>query len=315
MVAISILLVLLDFTDAEHQNKRFPTELELDALGWKDSSGRGGSVNGESHTDHGVDIPVPDMILAATLSEASYGSTLTNQIVHQPRRGAAAMVVINDPGRKTSCVVQLLKLERMIIIAFRGTKNFSDMLANAKAWPTMSSEKSFKGWVHSGFLSSYRALHGRISDLLTNHANDFDTIMVTGHSLGGAMATISVPILKGLFKTKDIDCITFGAPRVGNARFREAFAQAVRFSSRLVNQDDPVPKLPSSLYYHHVSPAAYMYEGCVELGKAGPKRAYSSKWGGLSDHFLKEYLRRLETLRTDAFGYPAVCSTAPVVRL
>jgi hypothetical protein len=113
-----------------------------------------------------------------------------------------------------------------------------------------------------------------------DNPNNKIKIFTTGHSLGGAMATIfsflwaqlndAIENLREERKynilnypenllakiTKEIVCITVGAPRVLNLNVVEKFQQYMSCGyilfKRIINEDDPIPKLPPSLlgYYH-----------------------------------------------------------------
>ena len=247
---------------------------------------------------------VTDWDRAAQLSAESYrGNRIPNRSSTRSDK-----VVVEDERRRTSAVIHLIADSRIIFVAFRGTNNREDVAANLKSWPSMSADKSFRGSVHAGFLSSYKALHERITSELSHRLASFDSIVVTGHSLGGAIATIAVPILKNLFRFKEIDCITFGAPRVGNKRFGESFRQAVRSALRFVTESDPVAKLPPKGYYYHVSSPWILYEGCVTHGSdKGSKRTKLSKWPAISGHFLQRYSVLLKSLRRDVFDCAEQC--------
>ncbi|KAG2497698.1 hypothetical protein HYH03_004435 [Edaphochlamys debaryana] len=97
-----------------------------------------------------------------------------------------------------------------------------------------------------------------------NFGQDWLRAAPAGHSLGGALATLSAydiglqlsdmwadPKLelerKG-WKTKampKVTAITFASPRVGNFKFLEAFSDELRIRQlRVCNKGDPVPKFP-----------------------------------------------------------------------
>lgn len=81
-------------------------------------------------------------------------------------------------------------------------------------------------------------------------------MVVTGHSLGAALATLFV-MENHHKKSFDIKtCCTFASPRVGNAEFRQMFDKIQIASWRIVNECDVVPKLPPHipmlLNYDHV---------------------------------------------------------------
>jgi predicted lipase len=73
-----------------------------------------------------------------------------------------------------------------------------------------------------------------------------DTIVVTGHSLGGALAAICALdlVLSDITTGENLELITFGEPRVGNAEYAAAMDKYVPQSYRVVNKRDLVPHLP-----------------------------------------------------------------------
>lgn len=68
-------------------------------------------------------------------------------------------------------------------------------------------------------------------------------VIVTGHSLGGALAMIYAEMLRqdGIEVTQ---LITFGQPRVGNGKFAKAFSAFEIPYIRFVNETDIVPDVP-----------------------------------------------------------------------
>jgi predicted lipase len=136
-----------------------------------------------------------------------------------------------------------------VIVSFRGTNPIS-----IKNWIddfTFKKESAdFKGLnvnIHSGFLNSYQthadAVFNKVSNLLLENP-DFKLI-ITGHSLGGAMATLCAMDLHLNKGIENIFLITFGSPRVGDSAFADAFDRVFADKSwRVTNQHDVVPHVP-----------------------------------------------------------------------
>ena len=164
------------------------------------------------------------------------------------------------------CMVS--KYEDGCCMVFRGTTNTKDWMTNLNAilTPLMLTEKLYKGEprVHAGFLKQYSSL--QLS--LISHANAYmrdnsvkessKTFYYFGHSLGGALATLSAAMLGALYPNARHVCITFGSPRVGDSEFVKFFRENVDESVRCVNQEDPVPFVPTACRFEHVYGISYI---------------------------------------------------------
>ena len=83
-------------------------------------------------------------------------------------------------------------------------------------------------------------------------------ITCAGHGLGGGLATLAACWAGCTLATADVRCITFAAPRVGNAAFVAAFQNTTGVSYRVVNNADPMPRQPKPLFYSHVGHAVWL---------------------------------------------------------
>ena len=128
----------------------------------------------------------------------------------------------------------------MAVLAFRGTQQVKDWMTNLDAATTQvcSSGGEVLGNVHLGFHEAFLSVYAQIGPLLDG---DEDLpLFITGHSLGGALATLATWYLKG---DSLAACYTFGAPRVGDTGLMDRFRTPIY---RLVNGVDPVPFVPPS---------------------------------------------------------------------
>jgi len=94
------------------------------------------------------------------------------------------------------------------------------------------------------------------------------SFVVTGHSLGSALATLFVMKNKATNRFDISTLCTFASPRVGDTQFAEQFNQLPVTSWRIVNTQDLVPKLPLRLpffdYQHVASPYEFSSKGVVK---------------------------------------------------
>ncbi|KAL4435114.1 hypothetical protein ABPG74_003607 [Tetrahymena malaccensis] len=137
-------------------------------------------------------------------------------------------------------------VQNQIVIAIRGTDNLNNWITNLKAFP-VDFPSCVECQIHMGFRDHAQSVQEDINlcvkSILKQYINA--KIVITGHSLGGAIATlVSIEVLKYL-KTKDqVSVYTFGAPKIGNQNFVDYLNQQIPNSYRIVNYYDAVPHLP-----------------------------------------------------------------------
>nr|MCU0570716.1 lipase family protein [Oculatellaceae cyanobacterium Prado106] len=165
--------------------------------------------------------------------------------------------------------------EQKIILVFRGTDSMRDWLGN---FDIDLVGGPMGGRVHEGFSLALSLIWKDIQLTLealkpkqvltkseltdgTRKEVKAPSIWITGHSLGGALATLSAARLRekdqmvhGLY--------TFGSPRVGDREFQEEFNGDFRSRAfRFVNKNDAVTRIPlRALYYSHVGQLMYVDE-------------------------------------------------------
>jgi predicted lipase len=90
---------------------------------------------------------------------------------------------------------------------------------------------------------------------------------VTGHSLGGALATHAAVHLVNEGVTVS-EFYTFGCPRVGDVKFSNWFDAFIKSNSkfRITHGRDPVPHLPPEGFGFKHTPHEIFYKGFVREG-------------------------------------------------
>lgn len=136
--------------------------------------------------------------------------------------------------------------KEIVVLVFRGTTSFVDWLTNVRFVLTPSAV----GKVHLGFNQALDLVWEEIYDTLCTWKDRDQTLWVTGHSLGGALATLAVDRLTE--KLMDVSGLyTFGQPRVGDKTFADHFDRKMkRYSFRFVSDEDIVTKVPFPPYRH-----------------------------------------------------------------
>jgi len=134
----------------------------------------------------------------------------------------------------------LVSFSNFIVLAFRGTEadSIKDIKADTK-FKTIPCET--KGKIHTGFKEAFEDVRKEIQKKLDEEKFKNKPLVITGHSLGGALATIAAKKLT--HKGGLAACYTFGSPRVGD---EEWIANIKTPIYRLVNAADCVTMLPPS---------------------------------------------------------------------
>lgn len=137
-----------------------------------------------------------------------------------------------------------------LYIAFAGTENRADIktdtnVSDARMPPEWLRPGDPAVRVHSGFLRVYNQLRPRLMRLVAA-APPGTPLVLCGHSLGGALATLAALDLAS-HKTH---LYTFGQPQVGDGAFVELFDARVAHAVRVVNPFDPVPRSLSAVFLH-----------------------------------------------------------------
>jgi hypothetical protein len=150
---------------------------------------------------------------------------------------------------------------RYAVLAFRGTSDWTDVQTDIRARRVQAGNGP--GKIHSGFFQAY----GLISDRIAKRLEEvkFMPLYITGHSLGGALATVALRYLEKVEGLKDqiAACYTFGSPRVGNADFESDIRSPIY---RLINFTDIVTFLPLfTMGFIHVGDVRYLGPGTPRL--------------------------------------------------
>ena len=104
------------------------------------------------------------------------------------------------------------------VFVFRGTDEAKDVLRDLRILPLWTKEL---GWCPAGFVKAAKRLALKVVAVCLENDIYYKNIVLTGHSLGGAVAQIVGSLLKrDEIAVKEV--VTFGAPRSGRLKILDA---------------------------------------------------------------------------------------------
>jgi hypothetical protein len=148
------------------------------------------------------------------------------------------------------------------VLSLRGSDDLRAWQTNARTRPV---PWDGPGLAHQGFAEAWQAARRELEPLVTGHGEG-RPLLITGHSLGGALATLAAAHLPRAL------LYSFGAPRVGNRAFAHALDKHAERLHRYVNHRDPVPLLPPGLLGYRHCGSAYHIDREGSVGALAPGR-------------------------------------------
>lgn len=155
-------------------------------------------------------------------------------------------LVVADARDNFQGIVGYSTLYNAIVVAFRGSIDITNWIDNF----TFTKKRAYKDFpnvkVHQGFYWAYRSVATQVLPAVRKqlkiHPNA--SVMVTGHSLGAAVAAICTFELH-FVENITVDALyTFGEPRVGNPDFSGILHNSSIDMFRVTHFRDVVPHLP-----------------------------------------------------------------------
>ncbi|CRG91706.1 hypothetical protein PISL3812_08757 [Talaromyces islandicus] len=174
--------------------------------------------------------------------------------------GATSIQFFNITSTDTQAVLWKLPSEKSILVSIPGTNSSKDWATDFDFFFTNYSSPGVECQggclVHNGFFGAWNSLAAELLPALEKalDANpDYSTI-ITGHSLGGAIAQLAFASLSDA-KYKVIAAYTYGQPRVGNQAFANyidglagASEDKIGNFHRVTHYNDGVPLLPPRIF-------------------------------------------------------------------
>ena len=185
--------------------------------------------------------------LMATLSECAYlkfedaeDKTKKTKLISSLATAGFKHVEFFDNASTGTQAFLAIRTGEFAVLAFRGTeKDRKDIRIDMDA----RFYKTEHGKAHRGFLLAFQSVERNVTKALGNLLAEQPNlpIFLTGHSLGGALATAATHRLEEDFLLSA--CYTFGSPRVGTVEWSDSVKTPIY---RIVNGADGIPLLPGS---------------------------------------------------------------------
>jgi triacylglycerol lipase len=174
------------------------------------------------------------------------------------------------------------------ILAFRGTADFPDAIADIRALQVPYPYDASAGMSHAGFTEIYQSAREAVKAAVSALPQGL-TLYVTGHSLGGALAVLAALDIAVNTSFHVPIMYTLAGPRVGDPEFADRFDNVVvtknTASWRVVNMFDLVPLLPPEKIFDPVTSKTYFYQHVADVRLIG-----FLKGGAIANHSLQNYI-------------------------
>lgn len=200
---------------------------------------------------------------------ATYGATFRMELIPLPGSSGQVLFLKDSVARRQ-------------IVSIRGTetKYIKSVLTDAEYTKQFDSKLGIH--VHAGFRKAARELYDSLSPKLDRA---YSTV-ITGHSLGGALAVLlTYDLTVDGFKLEPT--VTFGQPKVTNREGVEKF-KAVNLL-RIINDKDPVAYVPPLSYVTSIKSPYQHAGGALVLQKSPPYEYVCSEASNIT--FASEFWR------------------------
>ncbi|CBY23541.1 unnamed protein product [Oikopleura dioica] len=208
---------------------------------------------------------------------------------------------INDEKADTD--VYIFCNKHYLVIAFRGTAftmvdgfSFKDVMQDLKDSLAIYCFQNKKNYV-----DTLKAVREKLFTKTLFNLAEYNPpkILITGHSLGGALASLcAVDLSFSLDEvfTKRIRCITLGAAKTGDSTFCRVFRKNVKNAHRLVLPFDPIPRIPPNIpgmQYKHAIKKTVLKNYKSKMLRAIPTES----------HHYENYLESLEQTKEQVYKF------------
>jgi hypothetical protein len=185
---------------------------------------------------------------------------------------------------------------KSLYVVFRGTSSKKDAQNDVSIDKVPFIKDGDK--VHIGFKSSWDAVKDIVLKNISKMSG-YNKIVVCGHSLGAAVATLCAYNISHVFTDVPVECCTIGSPRVGNKTFKDNYDNQKIKTLRIVHNNDVVTHSPYIGYYHVNHMLRIDHNGDIKKFMIDWERAWNyikSMVTGknIKDHMTDSYINSLK---------------------
>ncbi|KXZ45675.1 hypothetical protein GPECTOR_52g72 [Gonium pectorale] len=235
-----------------------------------------------------------DDVLASSLSKSPLGDLTPVAYIDCTASDTQAWIFCSDDAVKGGPQAA----EKVAVLAFRGTESsqLKDVVTDLRLIPTRLDEEKVAGNlteslgvtsgnrkmnVHKGFRLAHDSVWDNTLAVLKTVTGAGPAanwhVYVTGHSLGGALATLGAYKLAKSGVVKKVSMYSYGQPRVGNKAFADEFNALISNAWRFANENDAVPRVPRLMGYCHVGKPVQLKDGALPR-IYNPETPIEGKW-------------------------------------
>jgi predicted lipase len=156
---------------------------------------------------------------------------------------------------------------KLVVTSFRGSSSVDNWITNLE-FGFVDTDLCPGCTAHEGFWQSWLDARDDILAAIKNSSatNPTYKLVVTGHSLGGAIASLATAQLRN--DGYDVGLYTFGAPRIAGEKLSDYITNQPGGNYRVTHWNDPIPQIPLiAMGYAHISPEYYINKGNLKTAK------------------------------------------------
>ncbi|KAJ4384228.1 hypothetical protein N0V86_001075 [Didymella sp. IMI 355093] len=146
----------------------------------------------------------------------------------------------------------------LIVVSFRGSQSIDNWLTNLD-FGFVATDICAGCSAHAGFWQSWLDARDAVTPAVQAATKQYPNyrVSVTGHSLGGAVASLAAAQLRN--QGVNVALYTFGSPRTADSVLGNYVSRQSGGNYRVTHYNDPVPRVPLlAMGYVHISPEYYI---------------------------------------------------------